>query len=96
MGTERRAGGDADDERVFVSGDDQMGRACQDCVAAAEQERVVGRNFVAAFCPLGFLLVEQGSVFRTGVLVGAGLRWYSVWVMDLSPYSPFAGVFADQ
>ena len=27
VGTERWAGGDADDERVFVSGDDQLGRA---------------------------------------------------------------------
>ena len=27
VGTERRAGGAADDERVFVSGDDQLGRA---------------------------------------------------------------------
>ena len=61
VGTERLAGGDADDERVFVSGDDQLGRAGQDCVVAAEQEGVVGRNFVVAFGPLGFLLVEQGS-----------------------------------
>ena len=30
VGTERRAGGAADDERVFVSGDDQLGRRGQD------------------------------------------------------------------
>ena len=58
--------------RVVVSGDDQLGRAGQDCVAATEQERVVGRNFVVAFGPLGFLLVQQGGVVRIGVL-GRGL-----------------------
>ena len=90
MGTERRAGGDADDERVFVSGDDQLGRAGQDCVAATEQERVVGRHGVAALGPVDFLLVQQGSVVRIGVLVGAGLRWYSVWMMDFEPDGPIA------
>ena len=49
-------------------------------MAAAEQERVVGRNFVAAFGPLGFLLVQQG-----GGLVVAGRRRYLVWVMDYEP-----------
>ena len=85
VGTERRAGGDADDERVFVSGDDQLGRAGQDCVAATEQERVVGRNFVVAFSPLGFLLVQQG-----GGLVVAGRRRYLVWMMDFEPDGPLA------
>ena len=76
VGTERRAGGDADDESVVVSGDDQLGRAGQDCVAATEQERVVDRDVVAAFGPLGFLLVQQGGVFRIGVWVVAGRRRY--------------------
>ena len=91
VGTERRAGGDADDQDVVVSGDDQLERAGQDCVTATEQERVVGRNFVVAFGPLGFLLVQQG-----GGLVVAGRRRYLVWVMDSEPDCPLAGVFAGQ
>ena len=90
VGTERRAGGDADDDGVVVSGDDQLGRAGQDCVAATEQERVVGRNFVVAFGPLGFLLVQQGGVVRIGVLVWTGRKRYLVLVMDLEPDGPLA------
>ena len=57
----RRAGGDADDQDVVVSGRCSFGRAGQDCVAATEQERVVGRNFVVALGPVDFLLVQQGE-----------------------------------
>ena len=91
VGTERRAGGDADDDGVVVSGDDQLGRAGQDCVAATEQERVVGigRDVVAAFGPLGFLLVQQG-----GGLVVAGRRRYLVWVKGSEPDGPLAVVLA--
>ena len=96
VGTEGRAGGDADDERVFVSRDDQLGLAGQDCVAATEQERVVGRNFVVAFGPLGFLLVQQGGVVRIGVLVWTGRKRYLVLVMDLKPDGPLTVVFAGQ
>ena len=96
VGTERRAGGDADDERVFVSGDDQLGRDGQDCVAATEQDCVVGRYRVVAFGPLGFLLVQQGGVVRIGVLVWTGRKRYLVLVMDLEPDGPLAGVFAGQ
>ena len=76
---------------MVVSGDDDLGSAGQDRGAAAEQERVVGRNFVVAFGPLGFLLVQQG-----GGLVVAGRRRYLVWVMDSEPDCPLAGVFAGQ
>ena len=61
----------ADDQDVVVLGDDQLGRAGQDRVVAAEEESVVGRDVVASVGPLGLLLVQQGGVFRIGTIVGA-------------------------